>query len=246
MPFKPNMLVIDCLSGWVDARIAELLGDEPKPYTYTALKYNEILGPWHRDFRTMLEIHRKWGITIGVVGHTEHHETWRTIGWDTKGQPIRDGNPDGWDVVMPGKGARSIRAAFSEVWHLVSIPTEAGIRPNRKIFTDNHLWDNLRLEAKSRKGIQGPLTNPTWDSMMKALPPGRGEPETILLLGVPGVGKTTLFASALAAKKQILWIDMMGGCEELVKIEGHKVLFPTKISEVFSTLKVLRDKGELP
>lgn len=246
MGFKPAMIVLDCVSGWIDCCIAELLGDEPKPHTYTALKYNSILGPWHRDFRVMSEIQRKHGIIIGVVGHTQHHETWKTIGYDTKGNPIRDGNPDGWELVVPGQGGRSLRAAFSEVWHLITIPTEAGINPNRRLYTDPHLWENLRFDAKTRKGIKGPLTNPTWDSVMKALPPGKSEPETILLLGVPGSGKSTFFASAIAAKKQILFIDLMGGCEEFSKIEGIKVIFPKKVQEVFEVLKTLRDRGELP
>lgn len=246
MGWKPQMLVVDCVSGYIDMRIAELLGDDPKPHTYTALRYNEILGPWHRDFRVMTEIQRRHGITIAVVGHTEHIETWKTIGYDTKGQPIRDGNPVGWDLVIPGKGGRSLRAAFSEVWHLVTLPNEAGFNATRKLFTDAHEWQGLRFDSKTRKGIKGPLTNPTWESIMKALPAGKSEPETILLLGVPGAGKTTLLASAIGAKKQILFLDLMGGCEELQKIPGFKVLFPRKGQEFFDTLKRLRDTGEIP
>lgn len=249
MSFKPGMVVLDAVSGWVDAAIAEALGDDPKPYTYTALKYNTaIMGPWHRDFRVLREIQRRHGISIGVVGHVKHHETWRTTGYDTKGQPIRDGNADSWMLDIPGGGEKGIRAAFSEVWHLTTVldPSGAVINPNRKLITQPYMYDNLRFEAKTRKGIPTGIINPTWDKVIKELPAGKSEPETILLLGVPGVGKTTFFESALAAKKSILWFDLMGGCEEVAKKEGHKVLFPTKVGQVFEVLKTLRDKGELP
>jgi hypothetical protein len=241
--FKPHFVFLDSVSGWMDLSIAGQVGDNPTPHTFTALKYNPILGTWHRDMRVFRQIHDKHGMIMGVVGHTKHRETWKTIGIDNTGKPIKDGTPDGWMTSIPGRGEETIRAAFSEIWHLVSLPNDAGVNPPRKLYTQPHLWEGIRFDAKSRKSIAGPITNPTWESIMKNLPAGKSVPEMILLLGDPGVGKTTLFASAASEDKPALFLDLLGGCEEEAKKPYVRVKKFARVEEVFALLKELRDTG---
>ena len=243
MPFKPATLVLDSVSGWFDLAISAELGDNPKPMTYTALPYNKLMGMWHRDVRIMREIQRKHHILVGVVGHTKHREDWVTLGYDPKGNPIKDARVRGWQLSVPGKGEDAIRAAFSEIWHLVCAnPNTSGINPMRKMHTVDHIWEEWVFKCKTRKNILGPIDNPTWDKMMAKLPPGTDVPEMVLVLGAPGVGKTRFWETA---PKPIQFIDLMGGCEESAKHEGIKVITPSTPEEVFQLLRSLRDKGEV-
>jgi hypothetical protein len=71
MSFKPQTVILDSVTGYMDQGFSEQLKDDPKAFTYTQVKYGPIMGMWHRDMRVLRALATK-GLNIGVVGHTKH------------------------------------------------------------------------------------------------------------------------------------------------------------------------------
>lgn len=242
MGFAPKSLFLDLLSGYFDMALFEQLGDSNAGLWGKSINWGPVTGSWRRDVKGMLEIVERRGITIGIGANIEPKSLKTTIGFDEKGKPIKDSAMVGWQLKVPGRGHDTVLNAFDEVYHLVTVPTETGSNPNRKLITNPYTLHDYDFECKSRKGVQGPIVNPTYEKIIAAVKKGNYAPRTFVVCGGPGVGKTTLFDSF---PRPILAIDIQGGWEEQAKKPDTKVIKPQKLSEVWDVLKSIRDRGEI-
>jgi hypothetical protein len=237
--FKPASLILDNATGYFELAIDKQVGDSPKGEW--GLQWGPITGLWRRDVRVLRQIAQKHGILVGVAGHLEPKFFYETVGKDNNGKPIKDKRIVGWKLAIPGQGQERLLVPFDEVYHLVAQSNDFGNNPPRKLFTNPHRLHEYHFEAKSRFGVKGPLTNPTYASIIDALPRKDILPQLFMIVGEPGVGKTTLLNTF---PKPALFIDIQGGCA-LVASDDTKVITPSDIDDVFNILRTIRDKGEI-
>lgn len=239
MAFKPASLILDNATGYFELAIDKQVGDSPKGEW--GLQWGAITGLWRRDVRVMRQIAKKHGIIVGVAAHLEPKSIFETVGRDKEGKPIKDKRMIGWKLAIPGQGQERLLVPFDEVYHLVAQSNDYGNNPPRRLYTNPHRLHEYHFEAKSRFGIKGPLTNPNYGSIIEALPRKDILPQLYMIVGEPGVGKTTLFDTF---PKPALFIDIQGGCA-LIASDETKVIEPEGIDDVFGILQRLRDKGEI-
>lgn len=244
MGFKPASVIVDGPSGYWDLAIAEQVGDSAKGGGWGGVNYGSIMGFWKRDIRFAKQLVEKHGMIVGVAAHLDKDYLEDVTGErDQKGKLVKDRRMVGWKIAIPGQGQKSLLVPFDEVYLLQAMGNGIGTNPNRRLYTFPMDLMGYPLDLKTRKGVKGPLTNPTYESIIKALPEGVDQPRMFAVIGNAGVGKSRLFSTF---PRPTLFIDMQGGCEEYRKVEGIRVETPQKLDDVCALLKTLRDRGELP
>lgn len=243
MAFSPKTIVLDGPTGYWEIAIREALGDTAKSNWGGGIPWGAIGGQWNRDIHVAMQINAKYGTIIGVAAHLAQRNLRDRVGTDNKGMPIYQDRMIGWQVAIPGKGASKVIVPFDEVYLIEVLANEVGSNPMRRLVTSPYMLYGYKIDTKSRKGVKGPITNATYDLVCKAVSPGKDTPTTFMVIGEPGVGKTTFFGTCPGPR---LFIDMQGGCEEEAKKPETRVMKPTKLEEVYNVLRTIRDKGELP
>lgn len=243
MGFAPKTIVIDGPTGYWEMAIDEALGDRSASRYGPNIPWGAIRGYWDRDMRLCRQINEKYGTIIWVVAHIAPRTLREIVGYDKNGKPEFQERITGWQVNVPGKAARGFAVPLDEFYLLEAIGNDVGSNPPRVLRTYQYKLHGYQVDCKTRKGVKGPITNPTYEAIVKAKDPAKDNPTLIMVVGEPGVGKTTL---AGTSTPPVLFFDLQGGCEEEAKKPQTRVLKPQRLEEVFTTLRTLRDKGELP
>jgi len=246
MSVKIATVVWDSWSGFMDLAKAE---QQPEIDESAADKgtrgnwgfdYNKLGGRAEHMFRLLESLRQRHGIAIVTVGHSAPDYLYFTK-ISRGGEETQERKQVGWKVDLPGQLDERILRPWDEVYHLQTRPNEAGKPPLRLLFTEKHLYQGFQFPAKTREGVQGPVSNPTYASIVKALPAGGVMPTRVLLVGEAGSGKTTL-ANTWPGPR--LFIDMWGGCERVARGSESHCFAPASIEQCYQVLLKLRNKGE--
>jgi hypothetical protein len=214
--------------------------------------YNKLAGRAQHMLRLMEQIRLKHKINLVLTAHLAAEKLYiEKIGRD--GVSTNEGKQVAWKVDLPGQMQEQILRPFDEVWHLQIQPNAAGKPPTRLLMTEAHLWSGgaggasagfagFPFEAKTREGVRGPITNPTYASIVAALPQGGVMPTRILVVGIAGAGKTTLIATW---PKPIVYVDMWGGAERVTRQEGLTMYTPSSVADTYRVLMKIRDTGSV-
>lgn len=244
---KITTLVWDGWSGFMDLCKAE---QQPEPDADSAttksvrgnwgFDYNKLGGRSEHMFRLLESLRQRYNINIVTIAHSAPDYLYFTK-LSRSGEETQERKQVGWKVDMPGQLDERILRPWDEVYHLQTRPNEAGKPPIRMLFTEKHLFQGFQFPAKTREGVTGPVTNPTYESIVKAIPAGGKMPNRILLVGEAGSGKTTL-ANTWPGER--LFVDMWGGCERVGRAQGTHVFTPATIEQCYQVLLKLKVKGE--
>ena len=239
---KIRTLVFDNLTGFFELAKRAQLGD-PDAGRETkgdwGLQWNKLMGQFSDVVRECYKFSIAGPENIAIiVAHIVPEYLF--VGHDEKGNVVK--KLLGWKADVPGSGADEVLVPFQEVYHLMALPTEAGTVPIRKLMTQKHLYNGFPIKAKSRKGIKGPIVNPSYDAIIKGLPQGADHPKQFLILGEPGVGKSTL-ANMFPGPRH--FIDLWGGCDEQAKAADTTVSTPETLADMYQTLVKIRKTGEV-
>lgn len=235
---RPATVVFDTASGFMELGKAQQYGEITENSFSKGewgLKWNNLMGSFSSVCRLGQRIAAQ-GTHFIMTGHTVPNYLFMGTDPDTK---MAMKKLVGFKVDIPGSGAEDILRPFDEAYHLVAVANDGGAMAPRKLFTGPHLYEGYPFAAKSRKGIRGPIMNPTYEGLIKALPAGRAEPRSWLIVGLAGVGKTMLSSTWPGSK---LWLDMEGGCADYAK-EGDVVVQPKDVGEVIKWLLKV-EKGQ--
>ena len=238
---KPRTVSLDNLTGLFDMLKGEQMGEITETRTTKGdwgLKWNELMGKYGDFVKLSRRIADVQGLNSILVGHIVGN--YLNLGIDEKGNPQK--KLIGWKVDVAGTGAEDILVPFDEVYNLVTIPNAAGTKPQRKLITQPHEINDYPFEAKSRKGITGPIMEPTYEKILKALPAGKDKPLKFLLVGRAGSGKSTLVDTW---ETPIVHIDLLGGCDEFAKGPDRLVLKPQSSQELYKIMLKLAKTGEI-
>lgn len=192
------------------------------------LKWNSLMGSFSSACRLLQRIAANGTLCV-MTGHTVPNYLFMGTDPDSK-QAMK--KLVGFKTDIPGNGSEDILRPFDEVHHLVALANEGGATAARKLFTGPHLYEGYPFNAKSRKGVKGPIMNPTFEAILKAVPPGVKPPKSLLFVGLAGVGKSKL-ASTVPGPR--LWLDMEGGADDYVQ-PGDIHVKPTSVGEVIRWL----------
>lgn len=149
------------------------------------LNWNELMGRYHDLILIAKDITRQHPINFVMTAHVK--EDYIDLSVDGEGKKVK--RLTGWSLDVPGRGDNDLMSPFDEVYLLTA--SVAG----RQLHTSQYMINGFPFKSKSRFGVKGPITNPTYESIIKALPPHGKIPRKFCLVGEPGVGKSTLLGT---------------------------------------------------